>query len=161
MKPIAYLSTMIALLGSQAAALSCLQPDVAHTFDRAAQADEQYLILMGTFSFGDVPSSDTGNINNPRDVSVGSEFVGEYLTLEGFQAAPPLAVDIDFTCTAAWCGSMASDGATVLAFVEQTDAGYTLEVGPCGAHTFRDPTFAQVNQVLSCMKGERCEPLAR
>lgn len=159
MKHIAVLSAAITLIASEAVALSCLAPDVARSFERAAQAEERYLIMLGTFEFGEVPSSDTGDINNPREVSVRSEFQGQYLTENGFQAAPPLAVEIAFTCAAAWCGGMASDGAQVLAFVEQTNAGYTLNVGPCGGQAFREPNATQIEQVLSCMSGDICEPL--
>ena len=159
MKSVAIRSAVITLVATETIALSCLRPDVADSFERAAQAEAAYVIMLGTFSFGAVPPSRTENINIPREVSVRSEFKGEYLTSNGFQSAPPLAVDIAFDCVASWCGQMASDGAQVLAFVLQTDAGYTLNVGPCGGQAFREPSSAQIEQVLSCMNGDSCEPL--
>lgn len=160
MKSVPFLSVALALVAGQATALSCVQPDVARSYEFAAQAEERYLIILGTLAFGEVPSSDTGEIHNPREVEVEAQFLGQYLTQDGFQAAPPLAVDIEFTCAASWCGSMTSDDAPVLAFVEQSDAGYTLTVGPCGGQAFKNPSDAQIDQVLSCMRGESCEPVA-
>ena len=151
------LSALIVGLAGQAKALSCVRPDVAHSYERAAQAEERFIILLGTFAFGDVPSSQTGNINQPREVEVRSRFEGAYLTQEGFVEAPTLAVDLNFTCAASWCGSLTSDGAEVLAFVEQTATGYELHVGPCGGTAFRAPTPEQIAQVQSCIRGEGCE----
>ncbi len=142
---------------TQAHALSCWRPDVARSFQLAAQADEAYVILLGTYEFGDVPSSTTGDINQRRDVEVTAQFSGMFLGENGFQDAPTLDVELAFTCAAAWCGSLQNDGAQVLAFVEQMSDGYRLEIGPCGGQAFTNPTDAQIAQVQACMTGDTCE----
>jgi len=157
MKRIAHLVAVVASLwGSQVSALSCLPPDVARSFTWASEAEELYLVVLGTFEFGNVPSSDTGDINAPREVEVSSRFDGQFLSSSGFTDAPPLDGTIRFECAGPWCGSMASDGAEVLAFVEQQPDGYVLAVGPCPGATFYEPTDDQLAQIVSCIKGRDC-----
>jgi len=151
----------LSTVATQSQALSCLWPDVARSFNQANEAEESYVIFHGTFDFGDVPSSDTGNINAPREVEVASEFNGRFLGANGFERARPQDVTIQFTCSAAWCGSMSSEGQEVLAFVQQTDAGFSLDVNACGTNAFINPTQAQINQVLSCASGGDCTETQR
>ena len=152
------LATCSSLLGGQAAALSCMQPDVAASFTQAAEAEELYVVLLGTFTFGDVPTSDTGDINFPREVEVSSRFDGKFLSGNGFTDAPPLDVTIRFSCAGPWCGSLQSDGSQVLAFVEQRNDEYLLSVEPCFGTAFVNPTDAQQAQAVSCMRGRDCTP---
>lgn len=152
------LAVMMSVLASQSSALSCLPPDVAASFTRASEAEELYVVLLGTFDFGDVPSADTGDINAPREVEVESEFEGKYLSGDGFTDAPPLDVTLRFACLGPWCGSLTSDGSEVLAFVEQREDGFLLTVEPCFGTAFVNPTQAQQAQAISCMKGRDCTP---
>ena len=154
----AVLAVCATVLSGQAAALSCLPADVAASFTRASEAEERYVVLLGTFDFGDVPSSDTGDINFPREVEVTSRCDGKFLSGDGFTDAPPLDVAIRFACTGPWCGSLSSDGSEVLAFVEQRPNGYVLTVEPCFGTAFVNPTQAQRAQAVSCMKGRDCTP---
>ena len=146
------------LYGGQVSALSCMAPDVTRSFTWAADAEEAYVILLGTFAFGDVPSADTGDINAPREVEVDARFEGQFLSSSGFTDAPPLDVTIRLECSGPWCGSMVSDGADVMAFVEQQQNAYVLSVGPCPGSVFYQPSEAELAQVVSCIKGRDCTP---
>lgn len=157
----AFLTALATCFATQSVALSCLAPDVARSFTQAANAEERYIILLGTFAFEEAgEEAGKGRPSARQDAEFQSDFDGQYLTQDGFQTAPTLAVDLRFTCAGIWCGTMQSYGAQVLAFVEQTDAGYTLDIGPCGGQAFTDPTPEQVNQVVACMRGDTCEPTA-
>lgn len=149
------------LAGSQTQALSCMRPDVARSFELASSAAESYVILRGTFDFDALPSRDTGNINAPKEIETQATFSGMFLGGNGFEAAPDLDVTVHFSCAGPWCGNLTSQGQEVLAFVQQSQAGLTLEVAPCGTWTFENPTRAQINQVLSCMNGSDCTPQLR
>ncbi|WP_375279400.1 hypothetical protein [Pseudooctadecabacter sp.] len=139
-----------------ASALSCLAPDVASSFGWAAEAEEAYVVLHGTFSFAQPPSSLTGDINAPREVSYTATFSGDALGRSGFTPIGDLMVTVTHGCAAAWCGSLAGDVPTI-AFVEKQTDGYALTVGPCGGQAFARPTRQMVQQVEACMRGDTCE----
>lgn len=139
-----------------ASALSCLAPDVASSFGWAAEAEEAYVVLHGTFSFASPPSSLTGDINAPREVSYTATFMGEALGRSGFAPVGDLAVTVTHGCAAAWCGSLAADVPTI-AFVEKQADSYALTVGPCGGQAFARPTQQMIQQIEACMRGDTCE----
>lgn len=139
-----------------ASALSCLAPDVASSFTYAAEAEQSYVVLHGEFSFAPPPSSITGDINAPREVSYTATFSGEALGRSGFVPVGDLTVDVTHGCAAAWCGSLAG-GVPTIAFVEKQADGYAITVGPCGGQAFARPTRQMVQQVEACMRGETCE----
>lgn len=149
------------LLGAtQASALSCLRPDSARTFQFASDAEENYVVLMGTFDF-DVPQRPRSNtINNPQTVVVPARFDGMFLGATGFKSEAEFDLTIAFTCAGSWCGSIPPNAGELLAFVEQTEDGFFLEVDACGSNTFSDPRNGPMQQVESCMRGEGCEEAA-
>jgi hypothetical protein len=156
MKRMMSIAGAMVLCASQVSALSCMRPDVARTFQSAATAEESYIVLLGQFSFTAPPRRGLMD-NNAQPVSVPAQFEGSYLGADGFVAAPTLDVTMTFTCAGPWCGSMNGGSEQVLAFVQQTSAGYSLEVGPCQDKVFSEPDSMAVQQVEGCMRGETCE----
>ena len=157
MKSILIAATLAVVFATQAAALSCLRPDVADTFNRAAAAEESYVVLLGSFDFV-MPQQPSTDINAPQTLRAQARFDGQFLSSAAFVPAPPLTVGIEFTCAGPWCGSLPTDGSEVLAFVVQSDDGYALNVGPCGGTAFVAPVAADIARVEACMRGEACEP---
>ena len=143
---------------SQSAALSCMRPDVAQSFRMAAASEDVYIVLLGQFNFAPLPSTQTDDINAPREVSGPATFTGQYLGAEGFQDAPMFDMTIAVTCAGPWCGGIAPSDDSYLAFVQQTADGYVLAVDPCGTSAFANPTPEQIATVESCMNGDPCEP---
>ena len=154
MKTVILAAISALVLAGQAQALSCVPADVARTFAWASEAEESYLILNGSFAFTPAPAWQ-GDINSPPSVQLPATFEGRYLTQDGFVDAPPLEVLLDFVCLGPWCGAMQPD-AEVLAFVEQTQDGYVLQVEPCSS-TVLDPSDRNLAQVTSCMRGTGCD----
>ncbi|MGJ8611103.1 MAG: hypothetical protein ACSHWY_08420 [Octadecabacter sp.] len=147
-------ATISLVLGGQAQALSCVRPDVARTFDWASDAVDSYVILHGTFAFTQPAPFDAGNLT-PTSIQLPATFSGQFLGADGFVDAPLLDVTLEFACLSAWCGSM-QNGDEAVAFVQQSDEGYTLSIGPCYDTVF-NPTDDTLQQVTSCMRGTGCD----
>jgi len=140
------------LIASQAAALSCMQPDPARTFQQVAAAEERYVVFLGTFDFA-APPVQRGRLNaQPQQVT--ATFQGQGLGAGGFAPTAPVSITLQTSCSGPWCGNFPTRGAEVLTFVEQTDAGYVLTLDACGGLLF-DPSAAPI--VESCIRGEGCE----
>lgn len=142
-------------LASQAAALSCLRPDVAETFNRVAAAEESYAVFYGFFSTPKQAQPSGNRVSNPQETTFQATFVGQSLTLEGFENTAQRQVTVTQTCAGPWCGSL-TGGVQTLAFVEVRDGGLHLTVDPCGSLVFPQPSAAMVRQVENCMQGGDC-----
>ena len=149
------LTTLIAMTAGQTQALSCMPADVARTFNWAAEAEERYIVLNGTFSFV-APARTQNRQLNPETTSRDALFEGSYLGAEGFVAAPPLDVTLTFVCLGPWCGSIESGGDSILVFAQQTTDGYIVEVDPCFGSVFPS-NDGTIERVQACMRGETCE----
>ena len=155
MKHILAAATLSAL-ATDALALSCMAPSVAQSYAWADAADEAYVVLYGGFMFGTPPSNDTGDINAPLVVDVDASFVGHALTRDGFQPINPLDLTVRLDCAGPWCGALPDDSGVMLAFVEQSDDGLLLTLGPCGGSLFSRVSREDFNTVEACMKQGAC-----
>lgn len=141
------------LWASQAAALSCIQPDAARMFQDVAAAEESYVVLLGQFDFTPPPKQAVSN--DAQSQQVVATFEGQGLGAGGFVATTPKTVVLQTSCAGAWCGWFPTPGADVVAFVELTQDGYLLSLGACGGSVFEAETAPIVE---ACMRGETCEP---
>ena len=147
------------LAANQAAALSCIPPDVARSFIEVAEAEETYIILLGRFDVppGALPAPDLSD-NDPEPVSVQAMFRGQQLQADGsFDGALGLPVTLAQSCAGPWCGQMAQDQRT-LAFVRQTEKGLVLDVAPCAQFHFVRPTQEMLETLAACVTGGDCSP---
>jgi hypothetical protein len=140
---------------SQAAALSCLAPDMARDFQRIAASEKSYVVLNGTFSFASRPAR--GDDPRPEMQSFASKFNGKLLTGNGFtDEIADVLITINSNCTASWCGEITPD-ATYIAFVEQDGKKLTLQAEACPAYAFHEPTEEMVKQIENCAAGKSCD----
>jgi len=153
-----FIKTAIALslTASQAAALSCLAPDVARGYNQIAASDKTYVVLNGTFSFAARP--DRGDETRPKTQSFASKFSGSYLTDNGFtEEISDVLIMINSNCAASWCGQITPD-TPYIAFVEQNGRQLTLQAEACPTFAFQDPTPEMIDQVEGCAAGKSCTP---
>ena len=141
-----------------ALALSCLRPDPALSFNRAANAAEFYVVVHGAFDFDPnlLPNrmGDTGFAAN--DVTeVPAHFSGHALGLDGFTVPVEREVALWVECLGPWCGAATPD-APSLAFVEVIEDGYALTIGPCGGQMFDNPSVAVLDQMTTCLVAGQC-----
>ncbi len=148
----------IVLAAQPVFALSCMAPDVADSYQTAANSPDSYVVVHGYLSHHiKTVDHSTGDVNNPREVSFQAQLSGNFLTAEGFNEAYALPVTVNLRCMVAWCGSLPKAG-RVLAFVHQTSLGHQiLDIGPCGGELFADPTAAMLERVYACHTGEPCQ----
>lgn len=140
-------------------ALSCLPPDVAQSYIRAAEATEPYIVVRGQLSFDParLPSTDMIPQRKPAHTLIPARLTGQALTRSGFDQAFDRAITLDVQCFGPWCAS-AVPGIEYLGFLERRDGGYVLAVDPCGGMAHPEPTPAMLDQVLTCLQGGPCAP---
>lgn len=138
----------------QAAALSCIKPEVSRSFAQVASSDDSYVILKGalTFDAALLPKSDSDPL--PESTTLPARLTGHILTQEGFVNPVDVLIDYNAICQAAWCGGGTS-GEDVVAFVRETEKGLLLEVEPCGGRIF--PVNEEtLSQLATCMTEGTC-----
>jgi len=151
---------VLALSTGPAFALSCIQPDLARTYQQASAAKEVYIIVQGSLSFdeGRLPVVDYNNQENtPHNTYIPARLLGQSLTLNGFDAAFDQSITLNAKCFGPWCANPAS-GLPYLAFLERTEAGYMLVLDPCGGFGFPEPTEAVKAKAVICFQGGACAP---
>ena len=148
------LLTACLLSATQAFALTCVPPDPIGAFQEAQAAPETYKVLHGTLSFDPsrMPPGDGSAAPTPEPV--GARFTGFALGLAGFTRPVEAPMTLQPTCAGPWCGSIGPG--TVLLFAEVTDAGYIVEIGPCGGGAFDQVPEATLERLASCIRGEAC-----
>lgn len=148
------LSAPILALATQASALSCLPPDAVASYQRADQAPETYVVLLGDFRF-DPPKLPERDLTdpNPEEHRFPAQFEGQALGPEGFTGSYALDMEVTLTCAGPWCAGVPAGGAG-LAFVEMTETGYDLRLGPCGGQYFSAPEPAVTDRIAACHAGD-------
>lgn len=149
-----FLSLLVALIGTQTMALSCMEPSVTESFTRAAEAEESYVVLLGRFDFSE--PEQRGYTESPQTVTVNARFRGQGLGPTGFEDIDPRQVSLTFTCAGPWCGSL-SPRAQTLAFARKTENQYEVIISPCGNWAFPNPTRAMIRQTEACMRDGACQ----
>lgn len=153
-----FLILTVGLLGAPALALSCMRPDVAVSYQNAAEASEVYIVVKGTLTFNErlLPERDLTQTEN-KGTLVPARIKGVSLSRSGFDAPFERDITLDVQCFGPWCGGAAS-GVEYLAFLQRTGANYVMGIDPCGSFVFPEPTAEQVKQAEQCMAGEACTP---
>ena len=143
-----------------ALALSCLPHSVEATYQRAAKAEESYVVVQGrlTFDASGLPKGGTIGINPPEETPIRAQISGKALSEGGFDVPFDQPLTLNVQCFGPWCGS-AEEG-DVLAFLERKpDGAYALESNPCGGDLFGSPKPAMVDKVIACFQGAECTPV--
>ncbi len=143
-----------------ALALSCLPHSVEATYQRAAKAEESYVVVQGRLTFDASVLPKTGKIgsNPPEETPLRAQISGKALSEGGFDVPFEQPLMLNVLCYGPWCGS-AEEG-DVLAFLERgADGAYMLESNPCGGDLFGSPKPAMVDKVIACFQGADCTPV--
>ena len=151
------LLSLSVLTATEAAALSCLPADPIRDFREAQAAPESYHVLHGRLSFDPslMPhgmSDDPGVAPNPVD----AQFEGFALGPEGFTTPVEAEVTLQSTCAGPYCGTFGPGEA--LLFAQITEAGYRVEIGPCGGGAFDQVSEEVLDQFAACLRDGSCGP---
>jgi hypothetical protein len=143
-----------------ALALSCLPHSVEATYQRAAKAEESYVVVQGRLTFDAAALPKTGKVgsNPPEETPLRAQISGKALSEGGFDVPFDQPLMLNVLCFGPWCGS-AEEG-DVLAFLERKpDGAYALESNPCGGDLFGSPKPVMVDKVIACFQGAECTPV--
>lgn len=104
--------TVLVLLGllalaQPAFALSCLAPDIARDYHKAAQSDDTYIIVKGDLFFDEteLPDRTDQRSSRARDmIDIDGWLAGYSLTKDGFTKRFERDVILRVSCLGPWCG---------------------------------------------------------
>lgn len=151
----ALLVALSMVASSQAAALSCMAPDVTRAYAAAQEAEVRYIVVSGVLRFhtGRLPRA-LGN-DSPPSTPIPARLTGQALTATGFDFDFDRAVTLEVLCYGPWCGGAGSD-TPYLAFLREGADGYVISADPCGAWMFQDPADETLGTVARCFREGRC-----
>ena len=149
-------AAVLSVVTTQAAALSCMRPDVATTFNQMNAVPEDVFVLRGILTFDEslLPQGVFNEERNPEPIP--ARFVGKGLTLEGFTARFESPVIVQSVCFGPWCGAVGA-GDEIITFAKVLGDKIVVEVDPCGSTVFYEPTQSMVEDLKSCIRGGTCE----
>lgn len=151
-----WIAIALSLVANQAAALSCMRPDVATTFNQMNEVPEDVYVLRGTLDFDEslLPQGAVNEERTPEPIQ--ATFNGNGLTLEGFTSSFGSPVVVQSICYGPWCGGVGS-GKDLITFAKVIDDDIVIEVDPCGSTVFYEPTQSMIEDLKSCIRGGKCE----
>lgn len=154
------LAALLAVLATPALSLSCLPPDVARSYQRAAEAEEAYVVVSGVLRFDEtrLPKADmSAQQDTPPETKIPARITGMALTQSGFDHAFDREITLNVLCFGPWCGGAKPD-IRYLGFLQKTDTGYELVADPCGSFAFAEPGDDMLHRVEQCFQGGPCKP---
>ncbi len=145
----------LALLATEPAhALSCLRPDAVRLFEQAREAEEDYVIVKGQLTFLEAPNAPPRGSKLPALTK--ARIDGHVLNRAGFPSPFSRPITVSASCFAHWCGSLDGISEHSIFAIRLTDAGLTLDIGPCGGDRV---TWSQSGEerLLRCYRNGDCQ----
>lgn len=138
-----------------ASALSCAVPSVEQAYRNADADPADYVIAVGSLALSG-PSNPPqgavalgGDINNMQGYTQPARFSGEFFTGVEFDSSRQVAVEVNVTCTIAWCGS-ARSVSDALFFFRVVGGSYVLDEDACPGTVFDQAHPGMLYQVSVC-----------
>ncbi len=141
--------------GTQAAALSCMVPDVTAAYRTAQAAAKRHLVVLGTLHFDQARLPRANGNESPPRTPIAARLTGQALTESGFDFAFDRPITLEVLCWGPWCGG-AGSGTRYLAFLREGAEGHVLSADPCGTMLFQDPSGQALETVARCVREGRC-----
>lgn len=159
MKHFLQITLAATLIANSAQALSCVRPNLARSFNNAADSTDIYHVGYGTLTATQEivdPNQNIKNVNRKKPYSVTAEFSGGFLGRAGFGKDKTVPVRVDVQCLSAWCGGFPVTDEKLLIFVKKTPEGLTASSGPCGGNMQSGVSKRDLNILKSCMRNGKC-----
>ncbi len=146
------MSVLFTALATQAMALSCMPPNIAHTFNYLHASPKTYVMGLGKITAMEtIPEYVRG-----EERHISAEFKGVFLGTSGRTKQQSLLLTVDTTCVSVWCGNFPKTDKQMLVFLQKTDVGYQMESSPCGGHFKISPTSKDIRTLKQCLKNNGC-----
>ena len=147
-----------ALLGvalpGQAVALSCMAWDARTVYRNAAEAEDRFVIALGSFQRSGPDQVTGSNPGGPEPYGYPARFTGNLASRSGLRTPADFQVDMRVNCIASWCGAAPQDGRQMLVFLQVDDnRNYTLDLDACPFWAVAEPEQAALDQITQCMRG--------
>ncbi|MCP5088373.1 MAG: hypothetical protein GY952_16400 [Rhodobacteraceae bacterium] len=152
MRALAAGATCFALLGSQALALSCLQPNPAQSFNWFQESEDRYRLAVGQVNRLETPAPYFEG--EPR--SVGASFGGRFFERNDRGAEVIFDLHIASTCLASWCGGFPEVKVPGIFFLKMNGDEATLEMPPCQGSFFALPAEVVIDTLQNCLQQGKC-----
>lgn len=148
---------ILTFVAGPALALSCLPADVANSYFEAATEGEPAPVVYGTLTFDSAETSQSDlSQTAPETIRLPARFDGKLLNRSGFETDFSQDVMLELACFGPWCGQV-ENGQSYLAFLQKHGSDYVLVVDPCSMWLFAEPSDAQLDLAVACMRGT-CVP---
>lgn len=147
------------VIAGQASALSCMRPDLARSFNEAADdPDRAYVLVTGKLlPNGPLPAPpEPGNGTERAAVSAEMIFEGRIFGQDGVGEADRYPVTVTAICLGPWCGDFPETDAPMATLFQTGPEGLSLLSGPCGGATHPNPTEEQIAALERCIANGRC-----
>ena len=144
---------VFSLLGHQAYALSCVQPNIARDFNWRQGEKETYRIFVGQVKMvGHIPKYREGRKRTAKAVATG-RFMGRTKLTE----TRTFELTVNTTCAASWCGGFPGKSeADSILFLQKTPKGDALNIGPCDYGSNEPVTKKKIKLLQRCLKRGKC-----
>lgn len=134
-------------------ALSCLRPDVVTAYEAAEARAEGFVAALGRFTDARPPADRPGE---GEPYSFPARFTGHLATRGGFDRPVDLEVTVEIACIVAWCGPEPSEDEVLVFLRLGEDGGHVFESQPCETFLIRDPSRADIDRMMGCLRGGGC-----
>ncbi len=136
-------------------ALSCIPPDPARDFDRAASDENQWVVVHGKLTFDKrlLPNRDGPSNDAAPTTDIPAYFKGQSLTRDGFTNRFETPITLTARCFGPWCGGAVTN-TDYLAFMQKDGDSYTMTVDPCGSNSYPKPSQEVLDRIQACMNGD-------
>ncbi|KAB7614652.1 hypothetical protein F9L33_08420 [Amylibacter sp. SFDW26] len=152
MKKFGAIALIFLALASQAAALSCVRPNIGRTFNNVAASKDIYVMGQGTLTAtGKIPK-----YQQSVERQITTEFTGVFYGVSGALRERTVLVTVDTICFASWCGSFPKTDEKMIVFLKKSPSGYRLESNPCDGHFKIAPTIKEIRILQKCLKKGEC-----
>ncbi len=149
-----WLACVLALVASEAAALSCIRPTIADSFARAEEVPEDIYLLKGTLTFDERLLPETDMLNDGWKPSpIAAQFRGFALNSVGFTTRYDRTVSLQPLCVGPWCGGAVS-GEVAIMFAKVVGPDLVIEAPACGGGIFYNVTPQMEQQAIDCINGD-------
>lgn len=149
------LALALAFTSAPAAALSCLRPDIARSYDWADERPEPFVLALGSLVRAGPDTPDGPVSDNPQDrvsYSFPARFDGRLATADGFTVERAFDVTVEVQCESVWCGGESLSDYGLYFLRRDGEDTHALEAGLCGGFFFGNPTEHLLMEVLAMMR---------
>ena len=152
-----HLAFAVALLAAgPAAALSCMRPEIANSFEWADTRPESFVVALGRLvrSGADVPGEAPAQMGQLDRVpySFPARFEGRLAGSNGFVTERSFDVTVEVDCFSVWCGGESLSEYGLYFFRRDGSDSYALEADPCGGFFYDNPVEHQLMEVIGLMR---------